>query len=306
MLFRSFYQLANLLQAARRHIPVLSSLLEAVTGFTARRDLPKWSAHPFRDAEVCQTQSANARQPVILFADTFNRYFEPENLRAAARVLDAAGYQLFIPETKDKKPVCCGRTYLSVGLVDKARQTAQDLVTTYLPFAQQGIPIVGLEPSCTLALRDEVPALLSTAEANKVAEYVLTFEELLARDKPELKLRETGGKALLHGHCHQKAFDVLRPVETVLTELAGFEVEQVETSCCGMAGAFGYGTGTYDISMQMANAHLLPAVREAGPDHLVIADGTSCRCQIKDGANRTASHVALILDSHLKDSDKTQ
>ena len=154
-----FSGLANLLQAARRHIPVLSSVLESVTGFTARRDLPKWSAYPFRDSEASHTQTANAQRPVILFADTFNRYFEPENLRAAARVLDAAGYQLFIPETQDKKPVCCGRTYLSVGLVDKARQTAQDLVTTYLPFAEQGIPIVGLEPSCTLALRDEVPAL---------------------------------------------------------------------------------------------------------------------------------------------------
>ena len=294
-----FYQLANLLQAARRHIPVLSSLLEAVTGFTARRDLPKWSAHPFRDAEVGQTQSVNARQPVILFADTFNRYFEPENLRAAARVLDAAGYQLFIPETQDKKPVCCGRTYLSVGLVDKARQTAQDLVTTYLPFAEQGIPIVGLEPSCTLALRDEVPALLSTAEANKVAEYVLTFEELLARDKPELKLRETGGKALLHGHCHQKAFDVLRPVETVLAELAGFEVEQVETSCCGMAGAFGYGTDTYDFSMKMGSAKLFPQVRDAEPETIVVADGTSCRCQIADGTGRQARHVASVLADRL-------
>ena len=294
-----FNHLANLLQSARRHIPLLSSLLEAVTGFTARRDLPKWSGHPFRDAEVGQTQSANARQPVILFADTFNRYFEPENLRAAARVLDAAGYKLFIPKTQGKKPVCCGRTYLSAGLVDKARQTAENLVRTYLPFAEQGIPIVGLEPSCTLALRDEVPALLSTAEANKVAEYVLTFEELLARDKPDLKLRETGGKALLHGHCHQKAFDVLRPVETVLAELAGFEVEQVETSCCGMAGAFGYGTDTYDLSMKMGSAKLFPQVRDAEPETIVVADGTSCRCQIADGTGRQARHVASILADRL-------
>ena len=294
-----FSWLANLLQAARRHIPVLSSVLEVVTGFTARRDLPKWSAHPFCDAEANHEQLADDRKPVILFADTFNRYFEPENLRSAARVLDAAGYQLFIPETQDKKPICCGRTYLSAGLVDKARQTAEKLVSTYLPFAEQGIPIVGLEPSCTLALRDEVPALLSSAEANKVAEHVLTFEELLARDKPRLKLRETGGKALLHGHCHQKAFDVVHPVKTVLVELAGFEVEQVETSCCGMAGAFGYGTDTYDISMKMGSAKLFPQVRDAEAETVVVADGTSCRCQIADGTGRQAVHVASVLADRL-------
>ena len=195
--------LVNLLQAARRHIPLLSSLLERVTGFTARRDLPKWASRPFRDTEA--QASPEGTQPVILFADTFNRYFEPENLRAALRVLNAAGYQVFIPQSASRRAVCCGRTYLSAGLVDEARQRADHLVSTYLPFAEQGIPIVGLEPSCTLALRDEVPALLASAAANKVAEHVLTFEELLARDKPDLKLRETGGQALLHGHCHQKA-----------------------------------------------------------------------------------------------------
>ena len=125
-------------------------------------------------------------------------------------------------------------------------------------------------------------------------------------DKPKIPLKKAASKALLHGHCHQKAFDAVRPIEEVLSWIDGLEVTSIETSCCGMAGAFGYGTSTYDISMQMANAHLLPAVREAGPDHLVIADGTSCRCQIKDGANRTASHVALVLDSHLKDTDATQ
>ena len=140
---------------------------------------------------------------------------------------------------------------------------------------------------------------MSTAEANKVAEHVLTFEELLARDKPELKLRETGGKALLHGHCHQKAFDVLRPVETVLAELAGFEVEQVETSCCGMAGAFGYGTDTYDFSMKMGAAKLFPQVRNAEPETIVVADGTSCRCQIADGTGRQARHVASVLADRL-------
>ena len=114
------------------------------------------------------------------------------------------------------------------------------------------------------------------------------------------------GKALLHGHCHQKAFDAVRPIEEVLSWIDGLEVTSIDSSCCGMAGAFGYGTDTYDISMQMANANLLPAVRETDPKHLLIADGTSCRCQIKDATSRTAKHVAVVLDSHLKDSAKTK
>ena len=291
-----FAGMMNRAQALRRHIPVLSAVLEKLTGFTARRDLPKWSSRPFRDSEAGANQQGD--RPVILFADTFNRYFEPENLRAALRVLNAAGYQVFIPRT-DKGPVCCGRTYLSAGLVGKARAQAEHLVETYLPFAENGIPIVGLEPSCTLALRDEVPALLASAAANKVAEHVLTFEELLARDKPGLKLRQTGGKALLHGHCHQKAFDVVGPVHTVLSELAGYEVEQVETSCCGMAGAFGYGTETYDISMKMGASKLFPKVQQASADTVVVADGTSCRCQIADGTGRQARHVAAVLADRL-------
>ena len=291
-----FAGMMNRAQALRRHIPILSAVLEKLTGFTARRDLPKWSSRPFRDSEAGANQQGD--RPVILFADTFNRYFEPENLRAALRVLNAAGYQVFIPRT-DKGPVCCGRTYLSAGLVGKARAQAEHLVETYLPFAENGIPIVGLEPSCTLALRDEVPALLASAAANKVAEHVLTFEELLARDKPGLKLRQTGGKALLHGHCHQKAFDVVGPVHTVLSELAGYEVEQVETSCCGMAGAFGYGTETYDISMKMGASKLFPKVQQASADTVVVADGTSCRCQIADGTGRQARHVAAVLADRL-------
>ena len=291
-----FAGVMNRAQALRRHIPVLSAVLEKLTGFTARRDLPKWSSRPFRDSEAGANQQGD--RPVILFADTFNRYFEPENLRAALRVLNAAGYQVFIPRT-NKGPVCCGRTYLSAGLVGKARAQAEHLVETYLPFAENGIPIVGLEPSCTLALRDEVPALLASAAANKVAEHVLTFEELLARDKPGLKLRQTGGKALLHGHCHQKAFDVVGPVHTVLSELAGYEVEQVETSCCGMAGAFGYGAETYDISMKMGASKLFPKVQQASADTVVVADGTSCRCQIADGTGRQARHVAAVLADRL-------
>ena len=283
----------NLFQGVRRHLPFISQLSEKITGFTSKRDLPKWSRQAFQSDELPSTPQAG--HPVILFADTFNRYFEPENLRAAITVLKAAGYQPFIPAPSGKLPQCCGRTYLSTGLVEKARQHANELVDSYLAFAQQGIPIIGLEPSCTLALRDEVVALLASKEAKIVAEHTFTFEEFLAREKPTLPITPQGEQALLHGHCHQKAFDVVTPIETVLSELAGFKVEKIETSCCGMAGAFGYNADTYDLSMQMGGAQLFPKIAKADDDTILVADGTSCRCQIADGTGRQAKHVAHIL-----------
>ena len=290
----------------RDSIPGAAWVSEKITGFTAKRPLPRWHRKWFKPDELPAAPQTNGT-PVILFVDTFNRYLEPENLRAAVRVLRAAGYDIFSPlPTQSKRPLCCGRTFLSTGMVDRARTEARRLVTTFLPFAEAGIPIVGLEPSCLLALRDEVPALLNDAASVKVGEMAMTFEELLARDKPKIPLKKMAGKALLHGHCHQKAFDAVRPIEEVLSWIDGLEVTSIESSCCGMAGAFGYGTDTYDISMQMANANLLPAVRETDPKHLLIADGTSCRCQIKDATSRTAKHVAVVLDSHLKDSAKTK
>ena len=160
-----------------------------------------------------------------------------------------------------------------------------------------------MEPSCTLALRDEIPALLNSKDAIAVADATLTFEELLARDKPKLHLKCGNARALLHGHCHQKAFNAVRPIEEVLSWIDGMAVEKIETSCCGMAGAFGYGADTFDVSMEMANATLLPKIRDSASDTLIIADGTSCRCQIKDGTSREAKHVAIILDGWIKATD---
>jgi Fe-S oxidoreductase len=240
----------------------------------------------------------------LLFIDSFNRYFEPENIRAAVRVLQAAGYDVFTPMPDgSKQPLCCGRTFLSTGMIDRARHEARRLVNAMTPFAKLDIPIVGLEPSCTLALRDEIPALLNSKDAFAVADATLTFEELLARDKPKLPLKSGNTKALLHGHCHQKAFDAVRPIEEVLSWIDGMAVEKIKTSCCGMAGAFGYGADTFDVSMKMANATLLPKIRDADDDTVIIADGTSCRCQIKDGTAREAKHVAIILDEWMKATD---
>ena len=197
------------------------------------------------------------------------------------------------------RPLCCGRTFLSAGLVDQARSELDRLVATYAPFAARGVPIVGLEPSCLLTLRDELLSLRSDNDAKSVSAHALLFEEFLVREaeagRLKLPLGAMPGKALVHGHCHQKSFGAFKPVEKVLRLVPDLDVETIESSCCGMAGAFGYGADTYQASMEMAELSLLPAVRRADATTLIVADGTSCRHQIKDGSERAALHVARVL-----------
>ena len=237
---------------------------------------------------------------VVLFADTFNRAYERENLDAALRVLVAGGYRVHIPKPADRgRPLCCGRTFLSAGLVDHARAELDRLVATYAPFAARGVPIVGLEPSCLLTLRDELLALRSDDTARCVSAQALLFEEFLVREaeagRLALPLGPVAGKALVHGHCHQKSFGAFKPVEQTLRLIPDLKVETIESSCCGMAGAFGYGADTYQASIDMAELSLLPAVRGADAAALIVADGTSCRHQIADGTDRAALHVARVL-----------
>jgi Fe-S oxidoreductase len=242
----------------------------------------------------------------VLFADTFNRYFERENLDAALAVLNAGGYRVHIAKPSDgsSRPLCCGRTFLSIGQVDEARVEAERTLAALEPFVSRGVPVVGLEPSCLLSFRDEVPAMVKGATARRVADHAVTFEEFLAREasagRLDLPLKKTADRALVHGHCHQKAFDVFTPVETVLRLIPGLAVEPIESSCCGMAGAFGYAADTIDASKAMGELSLLPAVRKADAGTIIVADGTSCRHQIHDGAGREAFHVARVLAMSLQ------
>ncbi len=277
-------------------VPGLASLLEPITGFSARRPLPAWRNDRYRHVDC----GPDDGQPVILFADTFNTWFEPENLRAAARVLAAAGYRVISPPAAgDDRPPCCGRTWLTTGDVDRARQEMQRTLDAWGDAVEAGAVVVGLEPSCTLGLKEELPGLAGSEQARRVADNILLFEELLATQKPELALRAPAKKALLHGHCHQKAHRQLSHVESVLGMIPDFSVETIESACCGMAGAFGYGSDTWKVSVDMAEADLLPAVRAADPDTLIVADGTSCRHQVELGAGREALHVARVLDMAL-------
>ncbi len=282
----------------RNDSPLLRALLEKVAGISAQRALPAWRRDVFKPGAEA-IGPAGGRE-IVLFADTFNRIYERENLDAALRVLVAGGYRVHIPRPADRgRPLCCGRTFLSAGLVDHARTELDRLVTTYAPFAQRGVPIVGLEPSCLLTLRDELLSLRSDGLAKNVSAHALLLEEFLVREAEagclRLPLGSIAEKALVHGHCHQKSFDAFRSVEQVLRLIPELQVETIELSCCGMAGAFGYGADTYRASVDMAELALLPAVRRADAGALIVADGTSCRHQIKDGAGRGALHVARVL-----------
>ncbi|MGQ2979160.1 MAG: (Fe-S)-binding protein, partial [Polaromonas sp.] len=206
----------------------------------------------------------------------------------------------------DGKSLCCGRTYLSSGMVDQARAKAAELVDALLPFAERGIAIVGLEPSCLLTMRDEMLVMGLGEAAQTISGQALLFEEFLAReaaagrlDGLKQKLQPAAKPILLHGHCHQKAFGAVSPILEVLKLIPGAQPELIESSCCGMAGSFGYEASHYEVSMQMAELSLLPAVRKQ-PDAIVVADGTSCRHQIRDGAQREAIHVAVLMARQLK------
>jgi FAD/FMN-containing dehydrogenase/Fe-S oxidoreductase len=255
-----------------------SALARPLLGFAAR-ELPQWRRNAFRPV-------LDERADVVLFVDTFNRYFEPENAHAALKVLRAAGYRVHAPG-----PLCCGRTFLSAGMLDEARRDASRMHEALAGYAERGIPIVGLEPSCLFSLRDEFPAM----GLGKLAKQALLFEEFLAREPGRLKPRALRKEALLHGHCHQKAFGAMPAVEKVLRMIPELSVTAIESSCCGMAGSFGYEAEHHAISMKMAEIALLPALRKAPADALIVADGTSCRHQIQDGASRRAVHVARVL-----------
>src|SRR4051812_3750928 len=259
-----------------------SSLLKGALGFSSKRDLPKWRSDSMESVEA---PDAN----VVLLVDTFNRYFEPENARAALKVLQAAGHRVHAP-----RGLCCGRTFLSAGMPDEAKREAARMHDALAPYAARGIPIVGLEPSCLYSLRDEFLAM----GFDKLAQHAVLFEEFLAREPGRLALKALDQEVLLHGHCHQKAFDAMPAVQKVLNLIPNLRMKTVETSCCGMAGSFGYESEHYDVSMKMAELNLLPAIRKT-PEALVVADGTSCRHQIADGAGRQALHVARVLERAL-------
>ena len=201
--------------------------------------------------------------------------------------------------------MCCGRTFLAEGLIDEAKDQAVRMLAALGPYARRDVPIIGLEPSCLFTLKDEFLALGLGADADAIADNALLFSEFIAGEAKAGRLGRLGLRALphatafVHGHCHQKAFAAAAATPTALKLIPGLDVKIIDSSCCGMAGAFGYEAAHYDVSMKMAELALLPAVRAADATALLVADGTSCRHQIADGTGRAAIHVARALASAL-------
>ncbi len=317
-------------------IPGIKQLREKIVGLSAKRSLPRWSTQPTthspprgreagtkehlersregaqsafnetllsppRGGEAGREGAQRIAKEVVLFADTFNHYFENENIVAAVKVLEAGGYTVRFAKAADqKRPLCCGRTFLGTGMVDEAKFEARRTIDALLPYVQRGVAVVGLEPSCLLTLRDEFHAMFPGEATQQLAANAFLLEEFLVREKRagrlNLSLKPIPQKqALLHGHCHQKAFAVMSDVEEVLAWIPELKTTTIESSCCGMAGAFGYEAEHIDVSMKMGELSLLPAVRQAQADTLIVADGTSCRHQIHDGATREAIHVVRVL-----------
>ena len=312
----------------RNHIPVIAKLQEWLMGISAQRSLPIWrsshfwskrkadslsnATYQFTPDQLCESGN---QKGVVLLADTFNAYFEDENLYAALTVLHAAGYRVHIPHKSNlknadqskvagtcSKEFCCGRTYLAAGMVDKAKETLGELVNYLAPYAEKGIPIIGLEPSCLFTLKDEALVMGFGEQAITVSKQAQLLEEFLAFEANagnlNLTLKPASRPVLFHGHCHQKSFAAVAPAMELLKLIPNANPKLIESSCCGMAGSFGYEAEHIGVSKQMAELSLLPSIRQS-PDSWVVADGTSCRHQIHDGTQREVVHIAKILAAHL-------
>ncbi|MEW5956584.1 MAG: FAD-linked oxidase C-terminal domain-containing protein [Chloroflexota bacterium] len=273
-------------------------LLDRLVGIEARRGLPPLAPRTFQRWFAQRPSPPPARRgPVILWDDTYLTYNEPEIGQAAVRILEAAGFEVRLIADRQ----CCGRPMISKGLLDDARRHAAHNVERLLPFVAQGIPIIGLEPSCIAAFRDEYPDLLRSDAARQVAAHSFFIEEFLAdlAEQGELNLPFVAParprQVLVHGHCYQKALPTTSPLLAMLRLLSNTCVEEIPSGCCGMAGSFGYEKEHYDVSLACGEERLFPAIRAAGEETIIAAAGTSCRQQIFDGTGRRAVHPIIVL-----------
>ncbi len=269
-------------------------LMEIFTGIDRRRPLPQFATESFADwFRGHKVEGDGAKGEVVLFHDTFNNFNTPNVAIAATRFLEKSGYRVLLVDKK-----CCGRPMISKGMLSAAKENAAWNVERLLPYAEKGTPIVGLEPSCLLTLRDEYPEFIRTNAAKKVAENSFLLEEFVMREvnagRLKINANAKGKKVLLHGHCHQKALVGTAPTVAML-KAAGYEVSEVDSGCCGMAGSFGFEKEHYDLSTKIGNRRLAPAVKSASDDSEIVAPGISCRQQIEHLAGRKAKHPAELL-----------
>ncbi|SVD23663.1 uncharacterized protein METZ01_LOCUS376517 [marine metagenome] len=265
---------------------------------TSEQPLPHWSRRPFYSGSDLVGDLKGPE--VVLFVDCFNRYFEPDNLRAAVDVLVSAGRRVrFVERARENvRPLCCGKTFLSVGLVEEARHEASRLVKAASRWVERDVPIIGLEPSCVFTLREELPEL--NIDGAGVAANTFLVEEYLMKEHQagRLVLDFKGGnesRILVHGHCHQKAAGAFAPTIDALQLIPGTKVKAIESTCCGMAGSFGYQADTQKVGQDIGELDLFPAIRESSEDTLLVADGTSCRHQVAAMTERNARHAIVVI-----------
>jgi Fe-S oxidoreductase len=239
-------------------------------------------------------RAAPSQGRVVLFNDCYMTYNYPEIGKAAVKVLEAAGFEVILPEK-----TCCGRPMISKGLLREAKANAAYNVDRLSEYARQDVPIVGCEPSCILTFRDEYPNLVDDPRAEPLAKHSFMIEEflvgLMERGALNLPFSNRSRSLLLHGHCHQKALIGSGPSLRVLSLLPGATVEEVDSGCCGMAGSFGYEKEHYDLSIAVGSRRLFPAVKAKGPEWEIVAAGVSCRQQIPHGTGRRARHLVEVL-----------
>jgi FAD/FMN-containing dehydrogenase/Fe-S oxidoreductase len=301
---RLFAHIATVNRIGQQFAPVsnwvaqsaLGKWLQGRLGIAPQRTLPPFAPQTFSDWFYGRPQPRrkSTHGPVVLFHDTFLEYNCPEVGQAATQLLEAAGFEVLLVTRK-----CCGRPAISKGRVEQGRAYARHNINLLAPYARQGIAIVGLEPSCILTLREDYLDLIPGADATLVAAHALTIDEFLyqQQQRGELNLAFTSARkrVLVHGHCHQKALVGTAPTLAVLKLPSGFEVEEIASGCCGMAGSFGYEAEHYDVSMKIGNQRLFPAVQAADASTEIVADGISCRQQIHHATGRRARHLVEVL-----------
>ncbi len=287
--------LAPRLANALAHAPIAGRLAKAALGFHPARELPRFAARPFTAefAESHRRRQDTGAHEILLFPDTFNNFFEPEVATSAVEVLERAGFSVSIPN----RDICCGRPLYDQGMLDRAKRMLVDAMEVLGPAAARGIPIVGLEPGCILTFRDELLKMFPGDDRAKLlADRAMTFDEFLAREAPEFVPGTLRGSALVHGHCHQKAIAGLDGETALLSKIEGLEFKVLDAGCCGMAGAFGYDRENYEISAAIGERVLLASVRASSAETIVVADGFSCRSQIRHFCpDRRPMHLAQLL-----------
>jgi Fe-S oxidoreductase len=288
-------RLANAVTGAR----ALSGAVKTTAGVTQRRAVPRLAGESFRHwfSRRPMPEGSPKRRPVLLLPDTFHNYFHPEVDQSVVRVLEAAGFEVFVPP----KVVCCGRPLFDYGMLGTARRLHARLLDALRPMIREGVPVVVAEPSCCASLRDELPELApEDPDASRLARQTYTLGELLQVHAAGWQLPESEGRVLVQGHCHQRAL-VGMGADTTLLDRMKVEWEMPETGCCGLAGSWGYEAEKYELSMAIGERVLFPAVRGADPATVVVADGFSCRTQIEHGTGRRAVHLAQLIEAALPD-----